>query len=100
MVVAEAMQESGFDFTEIIHGGARGVDQIAGLIGKESGLPVHVFPANWDEYPKSAGFLRNMEMVAEADAVVAVWDGKSRGTKHTINHAKKVGVPVYVYQSR
>jgi len=40
-----------------------------------------------------------MEMVKEADAVVAVWDGKSRGAKHTIDHAKKVGVPVYVHQT-
>lgn len=71
----------------IISGGARGVDRIAEEAALRRGLDCVVFPANWEEYGKSAGYLRNAEIVDSADRVVAFWDGESKGTKHTINLA-------------
>ena len=47
------------------------------------------FPADWDKYGKAAGYKRNEEMARNADALIAFWDGKSRGTKHMIDLAKK-----------
>ena len=41
--------------------------------------------------------IRNHEMVEYADALVAVWDGKSRGTQHMILNMQKTGKPVYVH---
>lgn len=82
---------------EIVSGGARGVDQTAQDEGIQCGLTVTCFPAEWDKYGKSAGMRRNHDIIKCADKVVAFWDGKSRGTKHTIDTARKDGKQVYVY---
>lgn len=82
---------------DIISGAARGVDSVAAATAREAGLDVTEFPADWDRWGKSAGFIRNNDLVASADFVVAFWDGKSRGTDHTINLAKKEQVPHFVF---
>lgn len=82
----------------VIHGAARGVDTILGAEAATRGHTVHAFPAEWDKHGKSAGFVRNIEMLKMLDPtndfVLAVWDGVSRGTKHTIDEAKKRGIQV------
>ena len=94
--VEQAVLASGFDITEVVSGGARGVDLLgerwAGLYDK----PVKRFRADWSKYGKSAGFRRNNEMAAYADALIAVWDGESHGTKHMIEAMVKLEKPVYV----
>ncbi len=85
---------------EIVSGGAKGADALGERFAKES-LPVvsiklTVFPANWDKHGKSAGFLRNIEMADYADALLAFWDFKSRGTKHMIQTAINKGLIVKV----
>ena len=55
----------------------------------ERNLHVAYFPAKWDKYGKSAGYRRNTEMADYADALIAFWDGKSRGTAHMIKIAKE-----------
>jgi hypothetical protein len=72
---------------EIVCGGARGADTLAENYAKQLGLPVKVFPADWDKHGKSAGYLRNQQMAEYADMLVAFWDGKSKGTKHMIDLA-------------
>ena len=62
----------------------------------EHGLSVEQFPAEWDVYHQGAGPIRNMQMVQNADAVVAFWDNESTGTKNLIECAKKTGVPCTV----
>lgn len=87
-----------FDITEVVSGTAAGVDKLGEQYGNEFGIPVKQFPANWDEYGKSAGFLRNTQMAEYADALIAIWDGESRGTKHMIDIMNKIGKPVFVYK--
>ncbi len=83
--------------TKIIHGTAKGVDSQADFYARQLGLSVQRFPANWDQYGKRAGFLRNVQMLEEQpDLVLAFWDGKSKGTKHTIDQAAKRGISVEV----
>jgi hypothetical protein len=53
-------------------------------------------PANWDEFGKSAGYIRNAEMAKYADACVIFWDGISKGTKHMINLANKEGLKLKI----
>lgn len=77
--------------TEIVSGGARGVDSWAEEEARAQGAPVRVFPADWDRHGKRAGFLRNKDIVAHADHVVAFWDGESKGTQHTMNLAREAG---------
>ena len=77
--------------TTVISGGARGVDSWAVEEAIKAGLETEVFPADWKLYGKSAGYRRNSQIVAAADKVIAFWDGKSRGTKHSMDLADKEG---------
>jgi hypothetical protein len=85
---------SAFSF---VSGGARGADSIAAQWAKAWGYEMFVFPADWDKYGKSAGYRRNKDIVDYADIVVAFWDGKSKGTQHTIDLATKQGKPTYIF---
>lgn len=69
----------------VVSGGARGADSLGERWAKENGISTMIFPADWDRYGKSAGFRRNKDIVANADLVAAFWDGKSHGTKNTID---------------
>lgn len=92
-----AIKKSGFDITHIIAGGAYGVDTTAIEIAEDLEIPYTVMPADWDTHGKSAGFRRNSAMAAVADALIAVWDGESKGTSHMILVAKARGLKVYVH---
>ena len=63
---------------------------------RDRGVPVLEFPADWVRLGKRAGMVRNLQMLDSADAVVAFWDGQSRGTAHMINETKKRGLPLRV----
>jgi hypothetical protein len=82
---------------EIVSGTARGPDTNAILFARENNIPVKEFPADWDKYGRSAGFIRNEEMAKYADGLLALWDGKSRGTKHMIDTMKRMGKPIQVF---
>lgn len=82
--------------TVIVSGGAPGVDAWAEFYANHAGLDTLIFPAEWDRYGKRAGFLRNRQIVEAADRVVAFWNGRSRGTRLTIDLALATGKPVEV----
>ena len=69
----------------IISGGARGADELGARYASEYGIPLQIFPAYWDTYGKSAGFIRNAEMGEHADCAIVfwsfeqVWPGRERG---------------------
>lgn len=96
-VVSRAVEQSGIRPTQIISGGARGVDRLAGEYATAKGIEFIEYLADWAKYGKRAGFLRNYAMVGAADAVIAVWDGTSAGTQHSIEYAKSCGKEVFVY---
>lgn len=80
----------------ILSGTARGADQLGERYAVDRGLAVHRFPANWKLHGKSAGFIRNEEMLRHADMAIFFWDDKSRGTAHAITTAAKLKVPYHV----
>ena len=83
--------------TTIIHGDARGADRMAAALAESLGLRVVAFPADWDRHGKKAGFIRNIEMLEQGpELVLAFQVGNSKGTQHTINQARKRGIPVEV----
>lgn len=90
------------EIVEIVSGAARGADRLGEQFSKEFNLRLKQFHANWNLYGNMAGYMRNSEMARyaisdEANGVlIAFWDGKSRGTKHMIETAKKSGMSVYV----
>lgn len=96
LLVEQAILKSGFRITEVFSGGARGVDQLGEAWARRNGVPVRHFPADWERYGKRAGFLRNEEMADRAEALIAVWDFKSPGTRHMIEIVKRKGLRVFV----
>lgn len=96
-VVAFAVKKSGYHITEVVSGAARGVDRLGEVWAERNDVQISSFPANWKKHGKSAGYKRNAEMVVYADALIAIWDGESRGTAHTIKLAKKHGLKVFVF---
>lgn len=80
----------------VVSGGAKGVDTWAEDAARFHGVLAHVYYADWVRYGPKAGVIRNEEMVAAADAVVAFWDGRSSGTADTIDRARRVGKIVRV----
>lgn len=95
-VIVTAIQKSTFSVTEVVSGGARGVDKLGEQFARLNKLALSVYPADWDKYGKSAGYKRNLQMADYADALIAIWDGESKGTKHMIDIAGKKGIPVYI----
>lgn len=80
----------------IISGGARGADSLAVRYAKDYGHNLKVMPADWDKHGKSAGYIRNSEMLKLCDGLIAFWDGESTGTGHMIEIARKAGKEVHV----
>jgi len=85
-----------FTNIEIVSGTARGADKLGERYAREKGYDIKEFPANWDKFGKSAGYIRNDEMAKYADMLIAFWDGASKGTKHMIDLANKRGIKVIV----
>jgi len=81
---------------EIISGTCSGADLLGEQYASDLNLKIKKFPANWDKFGKGAGFKRNTEMAEYADALIAFWDGESKGTMHMINLAYKNGIQVKV----
>lgn len=95
--VFTAVKEAGFQIDEVVSGCARGADENGEMYASLFGIPVRKFPAYWNKYGRSAGPIRNKKMAEYADALIAVWDGESRGTENMINEASKLGLRVYVH---
>ena len=103
--VKKAVSESGFNLTEIISGGAKGVDTLGEKYAKKAGIDLVTFHANWTGLGNKAGPIRNMKMamyaasdLSKKGGLIAVWDGKSRGTGGMINIAKSLGLKVFIYR--
>lgn len=95
-VIIKAIANSGFVLSEIVSGAARGVDQLGEQYARLHNIPIKLFPADWAKYGRGAGMLRNEEMGRYADALIAVWDGSSRGTKYMIQFMQGLKKPVFV----
>lgn len=81
---------------EVVSGKAKGADSLGELYARENEFPIHEFPADWNMHGKAAGPIRNEEMGNFGDALIAFWDGKSRGTKHMIDYMRSLGKPVRI----
>lgn len=95
-IVEDAIKESQFPISVVVSGGAKGVDALGELYAESMNIPLHVFEPAWDVHGRAAGPIRNRKMAENADALIAIWDGKSRGTKNMIETAEKLGLIVYV----
>jgi hypothetical protein len=87
-----------YTITSIVEGEARGADLLGRRYGEENGLPVYRFPADWNQYGRRAGPIRNAQMVREGrpDMVIAFLAPNSRGTQNMIDQATKAEIPVRI----
>lgn len=111
-VLLQAIKDADFAITEVVSGTSKGADKLGEEYAKANNLPIKSFPAAWKDldvdgsvvkegqygkYNSRAGFMRDIEMVEYADAVLALQPyGESAGTQITIREAKKRGLPTFV----
>ena len=84
---------------EIVSGAYyKGADKLGEQYAKERGYKLTQFPAYWKRFGRTAGPLRNEQMANYANALIAFWDGNSKGTKHMIELAKSRGLTISIHQ--
>ena len=87
------------DTTEIISGGAKGVDTCARDYALSHGIKITEYLPEYEKYGRAAQLKRNITIIQNADLVLAFWDGKSKGTKFVIDSCEKLWVEVRVVQN-
>ncbi len=80
----------------IISGGASGIDTLAEEYAHKHNISKNILKPDYAHYKKGAPLKRNEAMVDMADEIIAIWDSKSRGTKHTIDYANKIGKKISI----
>ena len=85
----------------VVSGHARGADTLGEKYAQDEGFDLEIYPAQWKKLGKQAGYRRNEQMAEVADALIAFWDGESKGTKHMIDimNAKGLQVKVVEYET-
>lgn len=83
--------------TEIISGGAKGVDTCAQKYAEEHGIKITVFKPNYEKFGRGAPIFRNSDIVNHSDKVIAFWDGESSGTRNALKICKQKNIPYEIY---
>ncbi len=116
-MLERAIEQSGFEITEVVSGGARGSDKLGELWAKAHKVPVKIFAADWDnikvkgaivktnqwkkKYNANAGFARNEEMASYAEALIALQpDGPTPGTQDMIKRGKAHKLQIHIYEKQ
>lgn len=84
-------------FKTLIHGGASGADRLAGNWAISREIEVEECPANWEKHGKSAGPIRNQEMLDKNPDLLIAFPG-GRGTSDMVKRAKKSGLEIIFYE--
>lgn len=90
--VAKLSQE-----TVVVSGGAAGVDRAAKRAALARGMQTLTFAPRYEVFGRTAPLVRNKEIVAACDELVAFWNGESRGTRHAVRRAQLAGKPVRIF---
>ena len=93
------LQDWGYD--TVVEGEARGADTLAREEAEQLGFTVLKFPANWNQYGRAAGPIRNREMLDQHPDLVLAFHGNisaSKGTRDTVEEAKRRGIPVVLVE--
>lgn len=80
----------------VVSGGARGADSLGEKWAKENGKETLIFKPDWNKFGKRAGFIRNQDIVKNSQIVIAFWDGKSPGTRSSIDLCERHKIPVKI----
>lgn len=88
------------DTTEIVSGGARGIDACAQEYARVNGIKLTEFLPEYEKYRRGAPLKRNLQIIDYADMVIAFWDGKSRGTGYVIDQCIRKHKNLAVYMKK
>jgi len=80
----------------VVSGGANGADSLGERWARENNIQTLIFKPDWNKYGKSAGYIRNEDIIKNSDFVVVFWDEISKGSKHSIDLAIKHDIPVRI----
>ena len=95
-LLTDSLALCSWEVSEVVSGRAAGADKMGEQWAQFNNIPISFFPAKWDQYGKSAGYKRNAQMAEYAQALIAFWDGKSKGTKMMIDLAIRQSLVVQV----
>ena len=98
-LIDEAVSDSKISITQIISGGAGGPDRAGEMWAAENDIEIVSMKPNW-ALGRGAGLIRNGEMVERAEALIALYDGQSRGTADTIAKMRRKGCEVFVHNTK
>lgn len=114
-VINDTLRERFIEITELVSGGAKGVDKLGEMWAESHAIPIRRFPAEWNNltakgailrktkygntYNVKAGFDRNERMAQYADILILIWDGESHGSLDMYNRAIQHGLKIYVYNT-
>lgn len=95
-LVAQAIERSGFDITEVVCGMAIGADRLGEKWALANSVDIKEMPADWNQFGRSAGPQRNRAMSQYADAAIIVWDGVSPGSRNMIENMIRAKKPYHI----
>ena len=98
-VLLQALETCPWTPSVVLCGLAAGADTLGKLWARQQRIPVEFFVPEWKRYGKAAGMLRNVAMAERAEALIALWDGRSPGTKNMIELATAKGLRVHLFTS-
>ncbi len=91
--LTETLEPYKSKITLVISGAAKGADSLGEKWANQNNIPTLIFPADWDKHGKRAGFIRNEDIIKNCECCIAFWDGKSKGTSHSILLCEKYNKP-------
>lgn len=94
--LSQIIQDLGLNISELISGGAKGTDTLAENWAKDHNTRITIFAPDWGKYGIAAGVIRNKKIVEACDFCLIFWDGKSKGTKSSIDFCKKLSKPMKI----
>ena len=98
-LLASVLGQHRHHITELLHGGARGADQLGFRWALRHHVRSRCFAADWARFGTSAGIRRNCQLAQAGDLLIAFWDGRSPGTRHIIGCMQQLGKPVVVIRT-
>lgn len=96
-LVIKAVEHSSYKITEVVSGGATGVDTLGEQWAKANNVSIKQMKADWNRNGKAAGPIRNSQMADYADAAIVIWDGQSPGSKNMIENMLRKKKPVFIW---
>ena len=97
-LLQEILEQYQPKITLVVSGAAKGADSLGEKWALENNIQTLIFPADWNQYGKRAGFIRNEDIIKNCDCCVAFWDGESKGTKNMIETSTKLGLKVLIHK--